>query len=141
MFGWYSCHQLVYMNHTRVYRRYGLKTLPSQHDWYPSWSKRVPELYLESHKVQYGWKDWTVVRPPNIFGEYDNFGEWKINMPNNIKKVYESNGEIVGWGDGTQDFILEMLNQLLNVWKKNYTSHPTWVVVKKYQSKEWLIQL
>ena len=38
------------------------KTLPSQHDWYPSWSKRVPELYLESHEVQYGWKDWTVVR-------------------------------------------------------------------------------
>ena len=53
------------------------KTLPSQHDWYPSWSKRVPELYLESHEVQYGWKDWTVVRPANIFGEYDNFGEWQ----------------------------------------------------------------
>jgi len=83
------------------------KTLPSQHDWYPSWSKRVPELYLESHEVQYGWKDWTVVRPANIFGEYDNFGEWAMALPANIKKVYESDGEIVGWGDGTptRDFI------------------------------------
>lgn len=83
------------------------KTLPSQHDWYPSWSKRVPELYLEAYEVQYGWKDWTIVRPANIFGEYDNFGEWAMALPANIKKVYESDGEIVGWGDGspTRDFI------------------------------------
>lgn len=83
------------------------KTLPSQHDWYPSWSKRVPELYLEAYEVQYGWKDWTIVRPANIFGEYDNFGESAMALPANIKKVYESDGEIVGWGDGspTRDFI------------------------------------
>jgi len=83
------------------------KTLPSQHDWYPSWSKRVPELYLEAYEIQYGWKDWTIVRPANIFGEYDNFGEWAMALPANIKKVYESDGDIVGWGDGTptRDFI------------------------------------
>jgi len=83
------------------------KTLPSQHDWYPSWSKRVPELYLEAYGVQHDWKNWTVVRPANIFGEYDNFGEWAMALPANIKKVYESDGEIVGWGDGTptRDFI------------------------------------
>lgn len=83
------------------------KTLPSEHDWYPSWSKRVPELYLESHKVQYDWKNWTIVRPANIFGEYDNFGEGAMALPANIKKVCESDGEIIGWGDGTptRDFI------------------------------------
>lgn len=83
------------------------KTLPSEHDWYPSWSKRVPELYLESHGVQYDWKNWTIVRPANIFGEYDNFGDGAMALPANIKKVYESNDEIVGWGDGTptRDFI------------------------------------
>lgn len=83
------------------------KTLPSQHDWYPSWSKRVPELYLDAHKVQYGYDKWTIVRPANIFGEYDNFGEWAMALPANIKKVYESDGDIVGWGDGTptRDFI------------------------------------
>ena len=83
------------------------KTLPSKHDWYPSWSKRVPELYLEAYGVQHDWKNWTVVRPANIFGEYDNFGEWAMALPANIKKVYESEGEIIGWGDGTptRDFI------------------------------------
>lgn len=83
------------------------KTLPSQHDWYPSWSKRVPELYLESHGVQYGWNDWTIVRPANIFGEYDNFGEGSMALAANIRKIYESDGEIEAWGDGspTRDFI------------------------------------
>lgn len=83
------------------------KTLPSEHDWYPSWSKRVPELYLESYKVQYDWKDWSIVRPANIFGEYDNFGEGSMALPSNIKKIFESQGEITAWGDGTptRDFI------------------------------------
>ena len=83
------------------------KTLPSEHDWYPSWSKRVPELYLESYKVQYGWEDWTIVRPANIFGEYDNFGKGSMALPSNIKKIFESEGEITAWGDGTptRDFI------------------------------------
>lgn len=83
------------------------KTLPSEHDWYPSWSKRVPELYLESHGVQYGWKDWTIVRPANIFGEYDNFGEGSMALAANIRKVYESDVEFTAWGDGspTRDFI------------------------------------
>lgn len=83
------------------------KTLPSPHDWYPSWSKRVPELYLEAHKVQHGWENWTIVRPANIFGEYDNFGEWAMALPSNIKKVLESDKKITAWGDGspTRDFI------------------------------------
>lgn len=83
------------------------KTLPSPNDWFPSWSKRVPELYLEAYKVQYGWEDWTIVRPANIFGEYDNFGENATVIGATCRKVYESDGEIEAWGDGTptRDFI------------------------------------
>jgi nucleoside-diphosphate-sugar epimerase len=83
------------------------KTLPSEHDWYPSWSKRVPELYLESYKIQHGWEDYTIVRPANIFGEYDNFGEWAMAVPANIKKIVFAEDEITAWGDGTptRDFI------------------------------------
>lgn len=83
------------------------KTLPSQHDWYPSWSKRVPELYIEANSIQYNWKNWSIVRPANIFGEYDNFGEWAMAVPANIKKIAFANGEITAWGDGTptRDFI------------------------------------
>jgi GDP-L-fucose synthase len=83
------------------------KTLPSQNDWFPSWSKRIPELLLEAYKVQHGWEDWTIVRPANIFGEYDNFGEGSTVIASTVRKVYESDKEIEAWGDGkpTRDFI------------------------------------
>ena len=83
-------------------------TLPSPNDWFPSWSKRIPELYLETYKVQEGYDKWTIVRPANIFGEYDNFGEGANSNRNcTCRKIYESDGEIEAWGDGTptRDFI------------------------------------
>jgi GDP-L-fucose synthase len=83
------------------------KTLPSPNDWFPSWSKRIPELYLEAYKIQHDWEDWTIVRPANIFGEYDNFGDGATVIAATCKKVYEADNEIEAWGDGspTRDFI------------------------------------
>jgi GDP-L-fucose synthase len=83
------------------------KSLPSKNDWYPSWSKRIPELYLEAYKIQYKWEGWSIVRPANIFGEYDNFGEGSTVIASTIRKVYEADDEIEAWGDGTptRDFI------------------------------------
>ena len=83
------------------------KTLPSPNDWFPSWSKRIPELYLEAFKVQEKYEKFTIVRPANIFGEYDNFGEGATVIGATCRKVYESDGEIEAWGDGTptRDFI------------------------------------
>lgn len=83
------------------------KTLPSENDWFPSWSKRIPELYLQAYKVQHKWDRWSIVRPANIFGEYDNFGEGSTVIASTIKKVYDAVDEIEAWGDGTptRDFI------------------------------------
>ena len=83
------------------------KTLPSPNDWFPSWSKRIPELYLEAFKVQEKYEKFTIVRPANIFGEYDNFGEGATVIGATCRKIYESDGEIEAWGDGTptRDFI------------------------------------
>ena len=83
------------------------KTLPSENDWFPSWSKRIPELYLQAYKVQHKWDKWSIVRPANIFGEYDNFGEGSTVIASTIKKVYDAVNEIEAWGDGTptRDFI------------------------------------
>lgn len=85
------------------------KTLPSEHDWFPSWSKRVPELYLEAYKVQHNWKNFCILRPANIFGENDNYGDGSTVIASTIKKVFEAedNSEIIVWGDGTptRDFI------------------------------------
>lgn len=83
------------------------KSMPSKNDWYPSWSKRIPELYLEAYKIQYKWEGWSIVRPANIFGEYDNFGDGSTVIASTIRKVYEATNEIEAWGDGTptRDFI------------------------------------
>ena len=109
----YNC-WLVFMSSVGVYEPSEVfvedtvwKTLPSPNDWFPSWSKRIPELYLEAFKVQEKYERFTIVRPANIFGEYDNFGEGATVIGATCRKVYESDGEIEAWGDGTptRDFI------------------------------------
>ncbi len=83
------------------------KTLPSEHDWYPSWSKRVGELLLESYKVQYGYDNWSIIRPANIFGDYDDFSGNGTVISSTVKKIYESVDSIDCWGDGSpiRDFV------------------------------------
>ena len=83
------------------------KTLPSEHDWFPSWSKRMGELLLEAYKVQYGYKKWSIIRPANIYGEYDDFTGGGTVISSTVKKVYHSNNTIECWGDGSpiRDFV------------------------------------
>lgn len=83
------------------------KTLPSEADWFPSWSKRAGELLLEAYKIQESYSDWAIVRPANIYGEYDDFSGNGTVISSTIKKVFESNGSIECWGDGSpiRDFV------------------------------------
>lgn len=98
------------------------KTLPSKSDWFPSWSKRTGELLLEAYKVQYGYDKWTIVRPANIFGEYDDFSGDGTLISTMVKKVYEADGEIEAWGDGTpiRDFIYgkDVASALIKVYER-----------------------
>lgn len=84
------------------------KTLPSEADWFPSWSKRMSELLLEASKIQHGYTNYSILRPANIFGEYDDFGGKGTVIASTIKKVYEATGKTIeAWGDGTpiRDFV------------------------------------
>jgi GDP-L-fucose synthase len=85
------------------------KTLPSEHDWFPSWSKRIGEILLESYKVQYKYDSWSIIRPANIFGDYDDFSGNSTVISSTIKKIYEANdGDTIDcWGDGSpiRDFV------------------------------------
>ena len=83
------------------------KTLPSEADWFPSWSKRMGEILLEAYKVQYAYTKWAIIRPANIFGEYDNFDGNGTVVATQCKKVYEANEIVNAWGDGTpiRDFV------------------------------------
>jgi len=83
------------------------KSLPSESDWFPSWSKRMGEILLEAYKVQYGYNNWSIIRPANIFGEYDDFSGNGTVISSTIKKVYEATDSIEAWGDGSpiRDFV------------------------------------
>ena len=83
------------------------KTLPSSSDWFPSWSKRAGELLLEAYKIQESFSEWAIIRPANIYGEYDDFSGNGTVISSTIKKVFESDGVIECWGDGSpiRDFV------------------------------------
>ena len=83
------------------------KTLPGEADWFPSWSKRMGEILLEAYSVQYNYHNWAIIRPANIFGEYDDFTGNGTVIASTIKKIAEATNEIEAWGDGSpiRDFV------------------------------------
>jgi GDP-L-fucose synthase len=81
---------------------------PSRLDWHPGWTKRMGELTLDSLRVQYGWKNYTVIRPSNIYGVNDNFAEDATVISSNIWKLFNVEGDdMVCWGNGSsrRDFV------------------------------------
>ena len=76
------------------------KTFPSENDWFAGWAKRIGEMNVEAYAKQYNWNKTSIVRPANVYGPYDNFGEWSMVIPSLIKKAYE-NDKISVWGDGS----------------------------------------
>jgi GDP-L-fucose synthase len=83
------------------------KTLPSENDWFPSWSKRMGEILLEAYKVQYGYDKWSIIRPANIYGDYDDFSGNGTVISSTVKKIWEAKDSIECWGDGSpiRDFV------------------------------------
>jgi GDP-L-fucose synthase len=107
--GWF-----VYLSSVGVYQPADIMreedvwtTTPSKNDWYPGWTKRMGEATLESLQVQYGWDNWTVVRPSNIYGLNDNFSEDATVISSNIWKLFNVDGDMVCWGNGSarRDFV------------------------------------
>ena len=82
------------------------KTFPSENDWYAGWAKRMGELNVQAYMKEYNWNKCSIVRPANVYGPYDNFGEWSMVIPSLIKKAKE-NDVLEVWGDGSpiRDFI------------------------------------
>jgi GDP-L-fucose synthase len=98
-------------------------TMPSKNDWYPGWSKRMGELAIESLQVQYGWNNWSIIRPANIYGVKDNFAPDATVIGANVWKVFNTAGnDIVCWGNGTacRDFVFgdDVAQAVVDVVKK-----------------------
>ena len=75
-------------------------TLPSENDWYAGWAKRIGEMNVEAYMKEYDWNKCSIVRPANVYGPNDNFGEWSMVVPSLIKKAIE-NDVLSVWGDGS----------------------------------------
>jgi GDP-L-fucose synthase len=101
------------------------KSFPSNNDKFAGWAKRIGELQAECYKVHYGQRNISIVRPANIFGKGDNFGEGSMVIPSIIKRICDGENPLVCWGDGTpiRDFIYvsDVADGLLMVYDKKIT--------------------
>ncbi len=86
------------------------KTFPSENDKLPGWAKRIGELQAEGYKIQYNWNNISIVRPANVYGNWDNFDlDNSMVIPSLISKAENAGrkGTLEVWGDGSsvRDFI------------------------------------
>jgi GDP-L-fucose synthase len=84
------------------------ETFPSDKDKYAGWAKRMGELQSEAYSVSYKWNKISIVRPANIYGPHDNFGNESTVIASLIKRLFGLNeNPLICWGDGTpiRDFI------------------------------------
>src|SRR6185369_6584450 len=78
------------------------KSFPSENDKFAGWAKRMGELQAESYKIEYGWKNISIVRPANVYGAYDNFDpENAMVIPSLIHRAMSGENPLTVWGDGT----------------------------------------
>jgi GDP-L-fucose synthase len=80
--------------------------VPSSNDKIPAYIKRMGELSCEAVSITDDYKNISIVRPANIYGPFDNFGDESTVIASLIKKGY--NDDVINvWGDGTpiRDFI------------------------------------
>lgn len=84
------------------------KTFPSPNDWFSGWAKRMGELQAEAYRIEYGWDTFSIVRPANVYGPYDNYDlDTGMVIPSLIRRSVEGENPLRVWGDGSpiRDFI------------------------------------
>ncbi len=71
-------------------------------DMFPGWAKRMAEKQIEAYGIQYGLKNFAIVRPVNIYGPGDNFDpENAMVIPTLMQRIYKKEDPVVIWGDGS----------------------------------------
>ena len=70
-------------------------------DTFPGWAKRMAELQIQAYKIQYGLKNFSVVRPCNVYGPGDNFDpENAMVIPTLMQRILRKEDPVTVWGDG-----------------------------------------
>ncbi len=71
-------------------------------DLYPGWAKRMAELQIRAYQIQYGLKNYAVVRPCNVYGPGDNFDpENAMVIPTLMYRILRKDDPVIIWGDGS----------------------------------------
>jgi GDP-L-fucose synthase len=76
------------------------KTFPTKNDTFPAWAKRMGELQAQAYSIEHNWNKVSIVRPANVYGPHDNFGEHSMVIPSLIKKGHKDDVLNV-WGTGS----------------------------------------
>lgn len=78
-----------------------LETVPPM-DMFPGWAKRMAEMQVHAYQIQYGLKNFAVVRPCNVYGPGDNFDPKNaMVIPSLVYRIYHGENPLVVWGDGS----------------------------------------
>src|SRR3989344_4971488 len=71
-------------------------------DMFPGWAKRMAEMQISSYKIQYGLKNFAIVRHCNVYGPGDNFDpENAMVIPSLMARIKNGESPLVVWGNGT----------------------------------------
>lgn len=71
-------------------------------DMFPGWAKRMAEMQIEAYRIQYGLKNFVVVRPCNVYGSGDNFDPKNaMVIPTLMSRIFNKEDPVVVWGDGS----------------------------------------
>lgn len=113
----------------KVFKEGGVwKGWPSVNDRPAGWAKRMGELQIKFYRSEYGLKHFVTVRPPNVYGPYDNFqSQTAMVVPALIRDVLSGVNPLVISGNGSQkrDFIhaRDVAKGMIIVLKKD-AKHP-----------------
>jgi len=71
-------------------------------DMYPGWAKRMAEMQIQAYRTQYGLKDYSIVRPCNVYGPGDNFDPKNaMVIPTLMSRINNGEDPVKVWGDGS----------------------------------------
>jgi len=101
------------------------KTFPSENDRYAGWAKRMGELQMEAYRVEDNFKNYSIIRPANIYGPNLNFNpKNSMVVASLIKRVCDNENPLIVWGDGSnvRDFVYcdDVASSILKIIQKNY---------------------
>lgn len=66
------------------------------------WAKRMGELQIQAYYIQYGLRNFAIVRPCAVYGPGDNFDpDTAMVIPSLMAKIVMGDDPVVIWGDGS----------------------------------------